>query len=155
MSVKSSISRSIAVMSLLLYSLTGCDDGQNVSLDKKCLSENGETFLGTPECIAQFEDRRISGYWVVGLEYSLLYQDMDDVVDGEESEAFSLQFLGIPSENIRRILVSPRLNVYNVSFIGSKSDLPGIYAEGFPDLRGGVVVKKDFSFSDPIRDVRP
>lgn len=95
----------------------------------------------------------MSGYWVVELEYSLFYPTRDDLMRGSRDGAFALSFLNRQSGAVRELLLGPEKRVFKVSFDGSKSDIPGIYAEEMPELRGGVVVRENFSIEDEIPDV--
>ena len=135
--------------------ISGCEQSTQEVPSEDCFVESlgKREFLGSPECLAQFETEPMSGYWVVELEYSLFYPTRDDLMRGSRDGAFALSFLNRQSGAVRELLLGPEKRVFKVSFDGSKSDIPGIYAEEMPELRGGVVVRENFSIEDEIPDV--
>ncbi len=155
--MRMSISRHGMACTMLFGSLFiyGCGETAEKAPSEDCFvnSFGNREFLGTPECVAQFKTEPMSGYWVVELEYSLFYPTIEDLDRGLRDAAFSLSFLNIPTHEVRELLLSPDRKVYRVSFDGSKSEIPGIYGEEMPELRGGVVVKENFSIEDQVRDV--
>lgn len=147
-----------AIASLMLVGtllISGCGKAPEEVPSEDCFVESfgKREFLGSPECLAQFETEPMSGYWVVELEYSLFYPTRDDLMRGSRDDAFALSFLNRQSGTVRELLLTPGQRVFRVSFDGSKSEIPGIYAEEMPELRGGVVVKENFSIEDEIRNV--
>ena len=132
----------------------GCSENANKDRDDACLIESAgrKVFSGTPECVAQFKTERINGYWLVDFETSLFFPNQEDLQRGSIGNAYSLNFLDTPPGEVKALLNLPSEKVFRVSFEGSKSEVPGIYGS-VPDLRGGVVVKENFSIEGEIGDV--
>lgn len=132
----------------------GCTENSEKDQGKDCTVESaGKTvFYGTPECVAQFKTEQMNGYWLVDFDTSLLFLNKEDLERGSIESAYSLDFLDTPPDEVSALLDSPREKILRVSFEGSKSETPGIYGR-VPDLRGGVVVKGNFSIEGEIRDV--
>lgn len=142
----------ILLPALLIF--VGCTENANEGQSEDCTVESaGENvFSGTPECIAQFRNEQMSGYWLVDFETSLFFRNRQDLENGSIDDAYSMAFLEATSGEVSALLDSPKERVFRVSFEGSKSEIPGIYGS-VPDLRGGVVVKEKFSIEGEVGDV--
>lgn len=133
--------------------ISGCQESRESVPSEDCFVETygNREFLGTAECVAEFQTESIVGYWVVEFEYSLFYPSEEALVRGSRDRAFALSFLKEPSGRIRDLMLAPERRVFQVSFDGSKSEIPGIYGEEMPELSGGVVVKENFVIEDELQ----
>ncbi|MFV0643959.1 MAG: hypothetical protein ACK5NN_05585 [Sphingomonadaceae bacterium] len=150
-SSKTSFAYVVLLGSLLV---AGCKDNAEENPKDACSVESAgkKVFSGTPECIAQLKTEHMDGYWLVDFETSLFFLSQDDLEGGSIDKAYALNFLDAPPSEVSALLNLPSEKVFRVSFDGSKSDAPGVYGS-VPSLRGGVVVKEDFSIESEVSDV--
>ncbi|MBV7266264.1 hypothetical protein [Erythrobacter ani] len=141
-------------ISLAALFLAGCTENAEEGRVQDCYVESGgeRMFFGSPECLSQFETEKFNGYWLVAYETSWFFPTLEDLERGSIEGAYSLNFLDTPSDEVSALLELPREKVFRVSFEGSKSEIPGIYG-ALAALRGGVVVKHNFTIEEEIRDV--
>jgi hypothetical protein len=147
----------LCVASILSLFLSACEQSSETKINDNCFYKlkKSSGFLGSTDCIAKFKREKFIGYWSVGFEYSMFFYKKEDAIRYRESKSFALNFLHDPDPEISNIMSSPRITTYKVSFIGSKSDLPGIYARGYDKVQGGVVVTNNFTLKGPLIDARP
>jgi len=139
---------------LVALFLAGCTESAKDGQSEDCFVQSGgeRVFFGSPECLAQFDTELMNGYWLVDFETSLFFPTEEALERGSIDSAYSLDFLDTPSGEVSALRDAPSERAFRVSFEGSKSETPGIYGR-VPDLRGGVVVKGNFSIEGEIADV--
>jgi hypothetical protein len=87
----------------------------------------------------------ISGYWVTGHEYSVLYSDLKSIPSGYDSSATWLSVSGTVSKSVG-IAPDGRRHVYEVSFVGVISKRHGFYGNG--GFNSGAYVKRFLSIRE-------
>ncbi len=126
--------RVIAAIAMTLATACGSEQ-REVAVPPECTMtiDGVEHFIGSPNCFKRFPERKMSGYWVVGFEYSVYYADRPQAVWELDPNAVWLS----PSEEAGQAAASyfadGKPHLLQVDFVGIHPGRPGSYGVGFRD----------------------
>lgn len=150
--------RSISAASLCIlgFSIASCQEAQNgeMAASESCYVELGaeRRFLGEPRCLAALDSQELDGFWIVGFEYSVFFESLDDLRAGAIPRGYSLQLSSDIAPNRQEFYEGYGPTIYRVRFEGSITEEPGFYAGGYDDLRGGALVQEFYEIEEIALD---
>jgi hypothetical protein len=92
-----------------------------------------EHFIGSPSCFKRFPERKMSGYWVVGFEYSVYYADRPQAVWELDPNAVWLSLSEDAGQAAAPYLADGKPHLLQVEFVGINPGRLGVYGVGFRD----------------------
>lgn len=114
-------------------------------------------FIGNPECMRRLPKARMSGVWVRDLEYSVFYEGASHVPGkaGENNPHNDQADVWLdldPDDLLDRqgYRFDGHSHAYRVEFIGTKSDVHGVYGH-FGAFRHGVLMQRLLSIREITR----
>lgn len=132
-----------AVASIFVGFFSACADRHDGSrAQHPCTATiRGEVlFIGTRDCLAKLPPIHLSGIWVLGHEDSRFYESATTVPSKTDQDAW----LEGNAENILEksgIEWDGQTHAYKIEFIGTKSDVPGVYGHAGVFKRAVLVIK--------------
>ena len=102
-------------------------------------------FVGEEKCFKAFPPKRISGYMVLGMEYSVFHRDRHDVQPGYDPNAAWLQISEEAELQVKE-LPRGRTQLLKVSFDGRDPGRDGAYGNG--TFKRGIFVDKFLNIED-------
>jgi hypothetical protein len=129
---------------LMTILVTACSNGGNqAGAESKSCTERlgGEIlFVGEARCLAALPQEKLSGFWVSGHEYSVFYNNKEDIQLEPDAQAAWL-FLSSEAEvRVEHKMRAGEWQVFAISFVGVKSTARGIYGPG--PFEAGVLVTR-------------
>jgi hypothetical protein len=104
-------------------------------------------FLGTEEsCLKNLPIRAISGYWVVGHEYSAFFLRVRDISDPKKQQNLWFEIGKNNREKTKRYYGRDGMHIYSISILGSSTARRGIYGNGL--FKGVVFLRKLLSIKE-------
>ena len=97
-------------------------------------------FVGSPQCFGSLPQRTISGFWVVGHEYSVFYSALPSEIWELDPSATWLSYSEEAAQVAKRYLVDGEFHVLEVEFVGAASDREGHYGPG--EFKSGVHISR-------------
>lgn len=134
---------SLLTLMTLCVALSACQQRSAQDADQSCYVQMDEKtlFLGSRECLATLPEEKLSGFWLIGFEYSVFFKDFEDFKNKNMQEAYWLNFDPALDREFSKYQNPDRPALYAISFVGSESRQEGYYGSGFENVHGGVLVK--------------
>ena len=95
-------------------------------------------FKGTPECFSTLPQSRFSGYWEVGVEHSIFYDDSRRAGSKPEPVGTPLILSTKADDFVRKTIRVGENRLYRIEFVGARSERMGYYGFSLEPTRGGV-----------------
>lgn len=131
------------VVALASFALVAaCESREPALLASECSETIGgvQYFVGSPRCFESLPQATMSGFWVVGHEYSVFYSALPSEIWELDPSATWLSFSEEAARVAERYLGDGEFHVVEVEFVGAASNREGHYGPG--EFRSGVHVSK-------------
>jgi hypothetical protein len=122
--------------------MVACDSADRGLLASECTETIGgvQYFAGLPQCFESLPQRPISGFWVVGHEYSVFYPTLPSEIWELDPAATWLNYSKEGAQAAERYLGDGEFHVLEVEFVGATSDRDGHYGPG--EFKSGVYISR-------------
>ena len=134
--------------------VTACDSRDRALLAPECTETIGgvQYFTGSPQCFESLPQRPISGFWVVGHEYSVFYSGLPAEIWELDPGAPWVSYSEAGVQAAERYLADGEFHILKVEFIGAASDHDGHYGPG--EFRSGVHISR-LTHLEEVAGVKP
>jgi hypothetical protein len=115
---------------------------KNANIPCESFVDGKREFFTSIKCMEGLPQSEMHGYWVYGFEYSVFYFNKEDVRADYDETATSLTLSKKAYSYLEAMPESLSLGTYEIRFIGTFSDTPGVYQWG--GVRNGGVHVMNF-----------
>jgi hypothetical protein len=123
----------LCISLLICAALTACRSAREVRLvdvDKlACELEAGgqKLFFPSAKCMEALPQKAMRGYWMTGREYSVFYFNKEEATTDYDETATWLSLSQKAEDYLSSESILPYGTLFEISFVGTYSDTPGLY----------------------------